>query len=119
MKLRWCQKLVSWVEHIRRHHDSLAYAFLTAQGDDWLRERRVEVGAFGVSRSLDAGETRTRAGRGAPQRFFSGWLEALDSQCNGQCTNAQRNKGLTANHANILYRIFFGSSERLALMDEV
>ena len=87
MRFRWCQKLVSWVEHIRRHHDSLAYSFSTAQGDDWLRERRAEVGAFGISRSLDAGETKKRMGRGAPHRFFSGWLEALDAQCDGLCTN--------------------------------
>ena len=119
MRFRWCQKFVSWVEHIRRHHDSLAYAFSTAQGDDWLRERRTEVGAFGISQSLDAGETRTRSGRGVPHRFFSGWLEALDARCDGLCTNPRRDKAFTVSHANMLYSIIFVTPEHLALMDEV
>ena len=119
LKFRWCQKIVGWVEHIRRHPDTLQFVFMTTQGDEWLRERRMEAGGLGKHRSLDSGQTNTRAGPGAPNRFFSGWLEALDSRCEGQCKNASRDKALGRTHASLLYELVFLSSSTadLALED--
>ena len=105
IRKRWCMRLIAWLEHIRRHPDSPSFALLLAQDDGWLRERRREVGSFGNSRTAEAGKTQTRAGPGFPIRFFSNWLEALDSQ--GVIVNPSRSKDITKAGAERLYKIVF------------
>ena len=101
VRSRWALKLVSWVEHLHRHADSPAASCLRCQDDAWLRERRREVGGFGVSRSLHAGETRTRSAGGYPFRWGFKWLEALDSIDDGW-PNPSKCKQRTMRKADVL-----------------
>ena len=79
----------------------------------------MEAGGLGKHRSLASGQTNTRAGPGAPHRFFSGCLEALDLGCEVQCENALRDKALGRTHASLLYELVVlkSSSADLALED--
>ena len=52
IKRRWCTKLISWIEHLRRHPECPQSCFLDVQDDFWLRERRALVGGLGASRSI-------------------------------------------------------------------
>ena len=91
MRFRWSLKLATWVEHLHRHHDHPGYSFLQCQTDDWLRERRRDVGRFSVLRNEDAGATQTRAGPGFPNRWGSCWL-ALVGDTEQGWNNASRAK---------------------------
>ena len=57
---RWGYKLATWVEHIHRHPESPAFALLESQDDSWLRQRRIDVGKFGGSRSIHSGDQDQR-----------------------------------------------------------
>ena len=52
---RWGYKLATWVEHIHRHAESPAFVLSESQDDFCLRKRRIEVGMFGISRSVSQG----------------------------------------------------------------
>ena len=73
----------------------------------------------GRSRALESGESKTRAGAGAPNRFFSKWLETLDVHCEGRCENPLRDKRKTQYHGELLLQFVFGDGSlgRLALAD--
>ena len=109
-------KLISWIEHLRRHPECLQSCFLDVQDDFWLRERRALVGGLGASRSIFAGATRTRSGPGFPLRFFSKWLEECDSQ--DRIENPCKAKMVTQQHADHLFRFILETRENaLALLD--
>ena len=76
------------------------------QDDAWLRKARAQVGKFGMSRSIEGGETATRAGPGFPIRFFQKWFEILSSQEDG-FSNSQRSKPISKLNAERLYRLIF------------
>ena len=74
------------------------------------------MGGLGASRSIFAGATRTRSGPGFPLRFFSKWLEELDSQ--DRIENPRKAKVVTQKHADHLFLIIFETRENaLALLD--
>ena len=91
VRSRWAFKLVTWMEHLHRHKDSVAFKLLGVQDDECLRTCRYLAG----SQSLDAGATGTRAGRGYPLRWGAVWIEAVGLKCGGW-ENARRDKKLTA-----------------------
>ena len=117
VRRRWAYKVVTWVEHLRRHPESLGCTFLEIQDDSWLRSQRLKVGKFGGSRSLESGETATRAAAGYPIRFASKWLEALSAD--GGLTNPERSKTLSKANAHRLFEFCFAcrTSAPLSVMD--
>ena len=114
IRTRYCNKLVSWVMHLHRHKDLPSFLILQCQNDEWLRARRERIGRFGKSRSIDAGETRTRQHSGYPLRWATGWYEALAFQGHGW-ENSNRDKELITTVAQLLYSVVWKPSGRLAL----
>ena len=115
---RWGYKLATWVEHINRHPKSPAFALLESQDDFWLRERRVEVGKFGVSRSVHSGETRTRQ-PGSVLRWGSTWIEKIRLLDDDGWENPTKCKSLSKRRAHLVTRLFLThSSALLAIGDQ-
>ena len=106
IKSRYCNKIVSWVMHLHRHKDSPGFLLLQCQNDEWLRSQRERIGSFGKSRSLGAGETRTRTHSGFPLRWASGWYETLAS-CGQGWENPNRDKGCIKTNAQLLHAIIW------------
>ena len=117
VRRRWAYKVVTWIEHLRRHPDTVGCRFSEIQNDEWLRSQRLSVGMFGISRSLEAGETRTRSGAGYPIRSGANWLEALSKD--GGLRNPERSKSVSKANADILFQFMFArkTSTSLSVMD--
>ena len=117
VRRRWAYKVVTWIEHLRRYPDSIGCQFLGIQDDNWLRSQRLRVGMFGASRTLDAGETRTRSGAGYPIRFCANWLDKL-SENEGLC-NPERSKSVSRANADALFELIFARKKGplLSVMD--
>ena len=100
------------------------FELLKSQDDEWLRPQRVSVGRFWKNRTIDAGETGTRATSGAPLRWAAGWVERLgdvvweDFGGARGWDNAARSKTFTRAKAQFLRNlVFVGSSGLTALYD--
>ena len=57
IRFRWAMKLATWVEHIYRHPECLAFSILACQNDEWLRLQRALAGGFSRFRNVEAGAT--------------------------------------------------------------
>jgi len=101
VRFRWCVRVTTWLEHLFRHPDGVGFVLLLVQDAEWLRSKREECRGSGVSRTIDAGEARTRAGPGAPLRFCDTWFERLKSF--GYFENPQRSREISKETANSLY----------------
>ena len=69
--------MVSWVEHVFRHPESLAFQLLHVQDDEWLQTMRILVGRSGGGFNMFGGETQTRTAGIAPQRWGEGWVHLV------------------------------------------
>ena len=114
LRERWGLKLVSWVEHVYRHPESVACQLLQTQDDDWLRTMRILAGRTGVHHNMYAGETRTRTAGIAPQRWGENWVDFVRWEKGWD--NPARSKALTKARARLLVDNFIlsTSSHRLA-----
>ena len=105
VRRRWAYKVATWIEHLRRHPESIGCNFFDIQDDTWLRSQRLQAGKFSMFRSLDVGATETRAGAGYPIRFAAKWLEALSE--NGGLSNPERSKSISKANADQLFQFVF------------
>ena len=95
------------------------FSFLHAQDDEWLRQRRLEIGNFGASRSLISGETGTRSGAGFPHRWGVGWVEHVGGVGDDGWENPARSKRLTRQRAGLIqeFALQQGVHRPLAVLD--
>ena len=117
IRRRWMYKICTWIEHLRRHDDSIAHTCLMAQGDAWLRDRRRAVGKCGKSRSEHSGETATRSGAGPVHRFASGWLEYMDATLAEGLRNPSKCKNASRTHSEHLHEFIFNGEQSFAIQD--
>ena len=113
VRRRWAYKVATWIEHLRRHPESIGCRFLSIQDDAWLRSQRLQAGKFSMFRSLDGGATETRAGAGYPIRFAAMWLEALSE--NGGLSDPERYRSISKANADQLFQLVFARRSGLAL----
>ena len=89
----WALKVTTWIEHCLRHPGCPAARLLTCQDPLWLQTLRVLSGSL----SIDAGQTRSRAGPGKPKRYLGPWYLMIDFQ------NSEHDKGQSRANAEIVW----------------
>ena len=114
VRRRWSLRIVSWVEHLFRHQETLGFKFLSVQDDLWLQTCRI----LANSGSELAGHTRARSGPGKPLRWSTGWLEKVgsveleDVGCGWE--NPGRSQQVTRRRADVLhFEVFCNASEQV------
>ena len=115
LRERWGVRLVSWVEHVFRHPESLAFQLLHVQDDEWLQTMRILVGRSGGGFNMFGGETQTRTAGIAPQRWGEGWVDLVRREKGWE--NPARSRALTKARARLVIDNFIlsVSQHRLAL----
>ena len=89
----WALKITTWIEHCLRHPGCPAARLLTCQDPLWLQTLRVLSGSL----SVDAGQTRSRAGPGKPKRYLRPWYLMIDLQY------SEHDKGQSRANAEIVW----------------
>ena len=100
--------MVSWVEHVFRHPESLAYQLLHVQDDEGLKTMRILVGRPGSGFNMFAGEAQTK-------RWGESWVDLVGREKGWD--NPARSKALTKDRARLGIDNFIlsASHHRLAL----